>query len=131
MTDSPNTTNPFFADATSPLVRQYLPIKGDYPDHLMLFRVGGFYHLYLNDAETASAALGIALHKRGRLKGRPVTACRLPHDAAEGHVHDLICLGHRVAVCEELEAAETARARGKGAIVRRDVVRMITPGLHG
>lgn len=129
MTDSPNTTNLSDAQGTTPLVRQYLAFKSDNPDRLLFFRVGAFYDLYFADAEIAAAALGLGLHRRGRCDGQQVAACRVPVHAADGHLQNLIRKGHSAAICEQIEATQTARQRGRKAIVRRDVVRWITPGI--
>src|SRR5580658_4160060 len=81
-----------------------------------------------DDAEVASRALGIVLTKRGKHLGRDIPMCGVPIERADEYLHRLIALGHRVAVCEQLEDPAEARKRGGKSVVRRDVVRLVTPG---
>ena len=90
--------------------------------------MGDFYELFFDDAETASRALGIVLTKRGKHLGRDIPMCGVPIERADEYLHRLIALGHRVAVCEQLEDPAEARKRGGKSVVRRDVVRLVTPG---
>ncbi|NJM30759.1 MAG: hypothetical protein HC855_12280 [Rhizobiales bacterium] len=112
----------------SPMMAQYLEIKAANPDCLLFYRMGDFYELFFADAETASRALGIALTKRGKHGGGDIPMCGVPVHAADGYLQRLIRLGHRVAVCEQMEDAAEARRRGSKSVVRRDVVRLVTPG---
>ncbi|QHQ37467.1 DNA mismatch repair protein MutS [Algicella marina] len=110
------------------MMAQYLEIKGRYPDALLFYRMGDFYELFFSDAEAASAALDIALTKRGQHQGQDIAMCGVPHHAAEGYLLTLIRKGFRVAVCEQLENPAEAKKRGYKAVVKRDVVRLVTPG---
>ncbi len=108
---------------------QYLEIKARHPDALLFFRMGDFYELFFSDAEVAAAALDITLTARGHSHdGEPIPMAGVPHHAAEGYMSRLIRLGHRVAVCEQLEDPAEAKKRGSKSVVRRDVVRIVTPG---
>jgi DNA mismatch repair protein MutS len=112
----------------TPMMEQYLEIKAAHPDCLLFYRMGDFYELFFADAEVASRALGIVLTKRGRHLGRDIPMCGVPVERAEEYLHRLIALGHRVAVCEQLEDPAEAKKRGGKSVVRRDVVRLVTAG---
>ena len=112
----------------SPMMRQYLEIKAANPDSLLFYRMGDFYELFFGDSEIASRALGIALTRRGKHQGEDIPMCGVPVHAADDYLQKLIRLGHRVAVCEQLEDPAEARKRGYKSVVRRDVVRLVTPG---
>ena len=112
----------------TPMMEQYIEIKAANPDCLLFYRMGDFYELFFDDAETASRALGIVLTKRGKHLGRDIPMCGVPIERADEYLHRLIALGHRVAVCEQLEDPAQARKRGAKSVVRRDVVRLVTPG---
>src|SRR5262249_41673708 len=112
----------------TPLMEQYVEIKAANPDCLLFYRMGDFYELFFADAEIASRALGIVLTKRGKHRGHDIPMCRVPVERADDNLHRLIALGHHVPVCEQLEAPAEARKRGGKSIVRRDVVRLVTPG---
>lgn len=112
----------------SPMMEQYIEIKAANPDCLLFYRMGDFYEMFFDDAETASRALGIVLTKRGKQQGRDIPMCGVPVIRADEYLHRLIALGHRVAVCEQLEDPAEARKRGSKSVVRRDVVRLVTPG---
>src|SRR6202158_3808668 len=112
----------------TPLMEQYIEIKAANPDCLLFYRMGDFYELFFDDAETASRALGIMLTKRGKHLGVDIPMCGVPVERADEYLHRLIALGHRVAVCEQLEDPAEARKRGPKSVVRRDVVRLVTPG---
>jgi DNA mismatch repair protein MutS len=112
----------------TPSMAQYIEIKAANPDCLLFYRMGDFYELFFDDAETASRALGIVLTKRGKHHGQDIPMCGVPVSRADDYLQRLIGLGHRVAVCEQLEDPAEARKRGAKAIVRRDVVRLVTPG---
>jgi DNA mismatch repair protein MutS len=107
---------------------QFLEIKAANPDCLLWYRMGDFYELFFDDAVTASAALGIVLTKRGKHQGQDIPMCGVPIHRADEYLQRLIRAGHRVAVAEQLEDPAEARKRGSKAIVRRDVVRLVTPG---
>src|SRR5947209_6978887 len=112
----------------TPVMEQYIEIKAANPDCLLFYRMGDFYELFFTDAEVASRALGIVLTKRGKHLGRDIPMCGVPIHRADEYLHRLIALGHRVAVCEQLEDPAEARKRGGKSVVRRDVIRLVTPG---
>jgi DNA mismatch repair protein MutS len=112
----------------SPMMEQYQEIKAANPGLLLFYRMGDFYELFFEDAEIASRALGIVLTKRGRHQGADIPMCGVPVERSDDYLHRLIALGHRVAVCEQMENPAEARKRGNKSVVRRDVVRIITPG---
>jgi DNA mismatch repair protein MutS len=112
----------------TPMMEQYGEIKAGHPDGLLFYRMGDFYELFFEDAEIASRALGIVLTKRGKHLGRDIPMCGVPIERSDEYLHRLIGLGHRVAVCEQLEDPAEAKKRGGKSVVRRDVVRLVTPG---
>src|SRR5690242_5762668 len=112
----------------TPMMEQYVEIKSANPDSLLFYRMGDFYELFFDDAEVASRALGIMLTKRGKHLGKDIPMCGVPVERADEYLHRLIALGHRVAVCEQLEDPAEAKKRGAKSVVRRDVVRLVTPG---
>src|SRR5438067_6479961 len=116
------------APRATPVMEQYIEIKAANPDCLLFYRMGDFYELFFEDAEVASRALGIVLTKRGKHLGRDIPMCGVPVHRADEYLNRLIALGHRVAVCEQLEDPAAARKRGGKSVVRRDVVRLVTPG---
>ncbi|WP_091742184.1 DNA mismatch repair protein MutS [Phenylobacterium immobile] len=107
---------------------QFFEAKSRQPDALVFFRMGDFYELFFDDAEKASAALGITLTARGQHAGAPIPMCGVPVHAAEAYLAKLIRSGFKVAVCEQMENPAEARKRGSKSVVRRDVVRVVTPG---
>src|SRR5262245_2251675 len=115
-------------DAVTPMIAQYLEIKAANPASLLFYRMGDFYELFFDDAETASRALGIALTKRGKHLGQDIPMCGVPIHAAGDYLNKLIRLGHRIAVCEQTEDPAEARRRGGKTVVRREVVRLVTAG---
>src|SRR5690606_29091049 len=112
----------------TPVMEQFIEIKAANPDCLLFYRMGDFYELFFEDAEIASRALGIVLTKRGKHHGVDIPMCGVPIHRSDEYLHRLIALGHRVAVCEQLEDPAEARKRGSKSVVRRDVVRLVTPG---
>ncbi|MEM9431286.1 MAG: DNA mismatch repair protein MutS [Pseudomonadota bacterium] len=114
--------------AVTPMMAQYLEIKERHPDALLFYRMGDFYELFFDDAKTAAAALDIALTERGTHQGAPIPMCGVPHHAADGYLLTLVRKGFRVAVCEQLEDPAEAKKRGAKAVVKRDVVRLVTAG---
>ena len=115
-------------DAVTPMMAQYLEIKAQNPGALLFYRMGDFYEMFFDDAVAASAALDIALTKRGFHLGEPIAMCGVPVHAAEGYLLTLIRKGFRVAIAEQLEDPAEARKRGSKSVVKRDVVRLVTPG---
>jgi DNA mismatch repair protein MutS len=112
----------------TPMMQQYFEIKAAHPGYLLFYRMGDFYEMFFSDAEVAAAALGIALTKRGRHQGDDIPMCGVPVHAADGYLQRLIRKGHRVAVCEQMEDPAEAKRRGAKSVVRRDVIRLVTPG---
>ena len=123
-------SGPAAADAgrVTPMMEQYVEIKAANPDCLLFYRMGDFYELFFEDAEVASRALGIVLTKRGKHLGRDIPMCGVPIERSDEYLHRLIAQGHRVAVCEQMEDPAEAKKRGAKSVVRRDVVRLVTPG---
>src|SRR3974377_2192929 len=88
----------------TPMMAQYFEIKAANPDCLLFYRMGDFYELFFDDAEIASRALGIVLTRRGKHEGEDIRMCGVPIERADDYLNRLIALGHRVAVCEQIEA---------------------------
>ena len=114
-------------DAT-PMMAQYLALKAAHADYLLFYRMGDFYELFFADAAKAAEALDIALTKRGKHQGEDIPMCGVPVHAAESYLEKLIRKGHRVAVCEQVEDPAEAKKRGAKSVVKREVVRLVTPG---
>jgi DNA mismatch repair protein MutS len=112
----------------TPMMEQYLEIKAAHPGLLLFYRMGDFYELFFEDAEIASKTLGIVLTKRGKHQGIDIPMCGVPVERSEDYLHRLINAGHRVAVCEQTEDPAAARARGNKSVVKRAVIRLVTPG---
>src|SRR5580692_4483006 len=111
------------SEPTSPLMQQYHAIKTRYPHALLLFRLGDFYELFYEDAILASRELQITLTSRNREKGQPIPMCGVPYHAADGYIARLIRGGFKVAICDQMELPGPGKK-----LVRREVVRVITPG---
>ncbi|MBF0329386.1 MAG: DNA mismatch repair protein MutS [Nitrospirae bacterium] len=109
----------------TPLMKQYSGIKEQFPDAILLFRLGDFYEMFGDDAKLASRILQIALTSRDKNKEDPTPMCGVPHFSIDGHITKLIKAGHKVAVCEQMEDPKATKG-----IVQREVVRVITPGTH-
>ena len=105
-----------------------MEIKSDYSEALLFYRMGDFYELFFEDAKVAANALDIALTKRGKHSGEDIPMCGVPHHSAENYIYTLINKGFRVAICEQMESPEEAKKRGYKAVVKREVVRLVTPG---
>ncbi|MGR3342165.1 MAG: DNA mismatch repair protein MutS [Paracoccaceae bacterium] len=110
------------------MMAQFLEIKAQHRDAILFYRMGDFYEMFFDDAVAAAAALDIALTKRGKHLGQDIPMCGVPVHAAEGYLLTLIRKGFRVAVCEQLEDPAEAKRRGAKAVVKRGVVRLVTPG---
>ncbi|MCR9124994.1 MAG: DNA mismatch repair protein MutS [Rhodobacteraceae bacterium] len=110
------------------MMAQYLEIKAAHPDALLFYRMGDFYEMFFDDAVAASQALDITLTRRGKHDNGEIPMCGVPHHAAEGYFLTLIRKGFRVAICEQMESPAEARKRGHKSVVRREVVRLVTPG---
>jgi DNA mismatch repair protein MutS len=117
------------AAGATPVMAQFFEAKASQPDALVFFRMGDFFELFFEDAQKASAVLGITLTARGQHGGQPIPMAGVPAHAMEAYLAKLIRAGFKVAVCDQLEdAAEAKRRGGHKAVVRRDVVRVVTPG---
>src|SRR3569832_2607901 len=114
--------------AVTPMMEQFIEIKAANPDSLLFYRMGDFYELFFDDAEKASQALGIVLTKRGKHQGNDIQMCGVPVHAADDYLKKLIALGHRVAICEQVEDPAAAKKRGGKSPVKRAVVRLVTRG---
>src|SRR5476649_1678329 len=116
------------APGATPMMAQYLEIKAAHAEYLLFYRMGDFYELFFEDAVRAAEALDIALTKRGKHQGDDIAMCGVPVHAAEAYLEKLIRKGFRVAVCEQIEDPAEAKKRGGKSVVRREVVRLVTPG---
>jgi DNA mismatch repair protein MutS len=116
------------AQTATPMMAQYLEIKAQHPEALLFYRMGDFYEMFFDDAVAAAEALDIALTKRGQHLGQDIPMCGVPVHSAESYLLTLIRKGFRVAVAEQMEDPAEARRRGSKAVVRREVVRLVTPG---
>ncbi len=122
-------TAPIPVAAATPAMQQYLKVKLAYPDCLLFYRMGDFYELFFDDAVTASGILDIALTKRGKHAGDDIPMCGVPVHAADMYLQKLIASGVKVAICEQMETPAQAKKRGgHKEVVRREVVRVVTPG---
>ena len=128
MTETVPAAPPLNPAGATPVMQQFFDVKQRHPDALIFFRMGDFYELFFDDARKAAEALGIALTYRGKHAGEDIPMAGVPVHAAEAYLAKLIRSGFRVAVCEQLEDPAEARKRGSKAVVRRDVVRVVTPG---
>ena len=113
---------------STPMMAQYLEIKAAHADYLLFYRMGDFYELFFGDAVKAAEALDIALTKRGKHLGEDIAMCGVPVHAAEQYLEKLIRKGFRVAVCEQVEDPAEAKRRGSKSVVKREVIRLVTPG---
>ena len=115
--------------SVTPMMAQYLEIKAQHADALLFYRMGDFYEMFFDDAVAAASALDIALTKRGQHLGEDIAMCGVPAHSAESYLLTLIRKGFRVAICEQMEdPAEAKKRGGSKAVVRREVVRLVTPG---
>jgi DNA mismatch repair protein MutS len=114
--------------APTPAMGQYLELKSLNPGYMLFYRMGDFYEMFFEDAEIASRDLGIVLTRRGRHQGQDIPLCGVPVHAAQDYLRKLIGLGHRVAICEQVEDPAEAKKRGSKSPVKRDVVRLVTAG---
>jgi DNA mismatch repair protein MutS len=127
-TSKTTTRDPTPSAGVTPMMAQYQEIKRAHPDSLLFYRMGDFYEMFFEDAVAASAALDIALTKRGQHLGADIPMCGVPVHAAEAYLSRLIRKGFKVAICEQTEDPAEAKKRGSKAVVRREVVRLVTPG---
>lgn len=122
------TATPDPAAGASPVMAQFFEAKARQPDALVFFRMGDFYELFFEDAQKAAAALGITLTARGQHGGNPIPMAGVPAHAMEAYLAKLVRAGFKVALCEQMEDPAEAKKRGSKSVVRRDVVRVVTPG---
>ncbi len=115
-------------EGATPMMAQYLEVKAQAGGALLFYRMGDFYELFFEDAEKAAAALDIALTRRGKHAGKDVAMCGVPVHAAETYLARLIRKNFRVAVCEQVEDPKEAKKRGSKSVVKREIVRIVTPG---
>jgi len=106
------------------MIKQYLSIKDEYPDTILFYRMGDFYEMFFEDAQLASRLLEITLTSRNKKDKTPIPMCGVPFRAVKGYIARLIDLGYKVAICDQIE--DPALAKG---LVKRDVVRVVTPGM--
>jgi len=115
-------------DEQTPLMRQYWELKSQVPDALLLFRMGDFYELFGEDAVIAAQILEITLTSRDKNKSNPLAMAGVPHHSISGYIQRLLKAGKKIAIGEQVEDPETAKGAGK--IVRREIVRVLTPGVQ-
>ncbi|NOY70322.1 MAG: DNA mismatch repair protein MutS [Deltaproteobacteria bacterium] len=108
----------------TPMIRQYLEIKKEYADYILFYRMGDFFEMFFEDAKTASRALEITLTSRNKNEQAPVPMCGVPVKAADTYLARLVEKGYRVAICDQTEDPSAAKG-----LVRREVVRVVTPGM--
>ncbi|MEA2114496.1 MAG: DNA mismatch repair protein MutS [Thermodesulfobacteriota bacterium] len=108
----------------TPMLRQYLEIKEQHPDTILFYRMGDFYEMFFEDAETSSRVLGITLTSRSKNDANKVPMCGVPYHAISGYLGKMVKAGYRVAICEQTEDPKQAKG-----IVKREVVRIVTPGV--
>ncbi|MGQ3046731.1 MAG: DNA mismatch repair protein MutS [Niveispirillum sp.] len=128
VTDSSTRPESTASAPVSPMMAQYLEIKRQHPGTLLFYRMGDFYELFFDDAVQAAGALDITLTKRGQHQGEDIPMCGVPVHSHEQYLSRLIRAGFRVAICEQTEDPAEAKKRGAKSVVRRDVVRVVTPG---
>jgi DNA mismatch repair protein MutS len=109
----------------TPMLKQYLSVKEQYPDAVLFFRLGDFYEMFFEDAKRASVILDITLTSRVSGKGNRIPMCGIPYHAAQGYINRLNREGLRVAICEQVEDPKLCKD-----IVKREVIRVITPGTN-
>ena len=107
----------------TPMLEQYLRAKSEHPDALLFYRMGDFYELFFEDAQTAARELQITLTTRNPGAESPIPMCGVPHHAAEGYLTELLARGFTVAVCDQIEDPKQAKG-----LVKRAVTRVLTPG---
>ena len=114
----------------TPMMAQYLGLKEQAgADTLLFYRMGDFYELFFEDAERMAAALDLALVRRGKHNGQPIPMTGVPVHSSEAYIARLVIAGFRVAVCEQTEDPADASRRGRNAVVRREIIRLVTPSV--
>ncbi len=112
----------------TPMMQQYCSIKSKYQEYLLFYRLGDFYELFFDDAITAAKELDIVLTRRGQKNDEDIPMCGIPFHACDVYLQRLIRRGYSVAICDQMETPEEAKKRGYKAVVRREVIRILTPG---
>ena len=112
--------------ALTPMLAQYLELKRQYSDSILFYRMGDFYEMFFEDALTAAPILDVQLTARDKNAESPIPMCGVPHHSALGYIQKLLAHGMKVALCEQMEDPATTKG-----LVKRDVVRVLTPGLVG
>lgn len=115
-------------DSLTPSMKQFMDIKKQYPEYLLFYRMGDFYELFFDDAKIASQVLSLTLTRRNKSEKSDIPMCGVPFHAYEQYLETLIKQGYKVAICEQMETPEEAKKRGAKALVRRDVIRLVTAG---
>ncbi len=115
-------------NSVTPMMRQYLAVKNQYPDYLVFYRMGDFYELFFDDAVKAAACLDIALTRRGKHENADIPMCGVPHHSSDSYLEKLIRAGFKVVIAEQMETPEAAKKRGAKSVIRREVIRIVTPG---
>ncbi|MEL0195813.1 MAG: DNA mismatch repair protein MutS [Rhodobiaceae bacterium] len=128
MTSSITTSGSAKVKSPTPMIAQYMQVKDAHPDALLFYRMGDFYEMFFEDAEIGAAALGITLTKRGKSDGDDIPMCGVPVHSVDGYLARLIGAGHRVAICEQVEDPATQKQRGGKGPLKREVIRILTPG---
>ncbi|MDO8290712.1 MAG: DNA mismatch repair protein MutS [Parvibaculum sp.] len=128
MSDLPETAVSAIPADSTPMMAQYLEIKQGYADAILFYRMGDFYEMFFDDAVKASETLSIALTKRGKHLGQDIAMCGVPVHSHENYLERLIRAGFKVAVCEQVEDPAEAKKRGAKSVVKRQVIRLVTPG---
>jgi len=128
MNEQPTDIPDSAAVPSTPMMAQYLETKAAHAEYLLFYRMGDFYEMFFEDAVRAAEALDIALTKRGKHNGQDIAMCGVPVHAAEAYLEKLIRKGFRVAVCEQMEDPAEAKKRGSKSVVKREVIRLVTPG---
>lgn len=112
----------------TPMMAQYQAIKNQYQDSILFYRMGDFYEMFCDDAVTASEVLGITLTRRGKNDAGDIPMCGVPYHSSETYLQKLMKSGYKIAICEQVESPEEAKKRGYKSVVKRQVVRVLTPG---
>ena len=128
MTSPITTSGSAKVKSPTPMIAQYMRVKESHPDALLFYRMGDFYEMFFEDAEIGAATLGITLTKRGKSDGDDIPMCGVPVHSVDGYLARLIGAGHRVAICEQVEDPATQKQRGGKGPLKREVIRILTPG---
>ncbi len=128
MSEQSNLFIPSNVSALTPMMQQYFSIKAEHQDCLLFYRLGDFYELFFEDAISAAPVLDVVLTKRGKQLNEQIPMCGVPYHSCDPYFAKLLKAGFRIAICEQLESPAEAKKRGNKSVVRREVVRVMTPG---